>query len=400
MPVHKLTNPLKCYDWGSEDFIPGLLNIKPEINKTVAEMWMGAHPSASSLVESEDGNIPLAELIASQPDATLGISSHLDGNRLPYLFKVLAATKPLSIQAHPSKAQARLGFDRENNLSIPLDSPQRNYKDPNHKPELLCALTPFQALCGFRSYDQIIRNFASSFLSPLFSTYPAMQKFPDQLHWQKLFVELLYLSEERAALVCNSFEKALDADITFTDDVRTACRLLLRAFPNDAGALAPLYLNVFNLQPGEALFLPAGVPHAYLNGAGVELMANSDNVLRGGLTSKHIDREELTRVLDFSPYKGDKVLPVRDGLTEKWLCPAEEFQLQRLTLTTGEEFDFHNSSLPSIMLCSDGVAVINSPQEQISLLKGESVFVTANTPALAISGTATLWIATLPTAQN
>jgi mannose-6-phosphate isomerase len=266
----------------------------------------------------------------------------------PFLFKLLAAAKPLSIQAHPNLEQAREGFERENRAGIPLEAPRRNYKDPNHKPEIICALSPFTGMCGFRGPGEI-REGLEQFLAPAprslrrgFSPLLEALENPDGAAALREFLSALFglssgLRGELTAYILGCPADADSGEGPAEDKLRPSrmenTRRFAELYPEDPAIIAPFYLNLFSLEPGEAVFLRAGVPHAYLHGFGVELMANSDNVLRGGLTSKHVDVPELLRILDFSPGKPDIIGPPGGnrgggaGFTFRYPSPCEEFSL-------------------------------------------------------------------------
>lgn len=393
-----LDNPVMPYAWGSYTALADLLGQPRPSAEPQAELWLGAHPKAPSKVAHERG---LNDLIAEAPDQMLGADvAAAHGGRLPFLLKVLAAREPLSIQAHPSLAQAREGFARENRKGIPLDAPERNYRDDNHKPELICALTPFWALCGFRPPDQIVRlllRACDDSLKPLIARLQSgSAKEP-----LKAFLEgLLSLSPSRRHL-------ALEEMVTFCLSTREDAAhwrwipRLAQAYPGDIGALAPLFLNLVCLQPGEALFLPAGELHAYLEGTGIEIMANSDNVLRGGLTPKHVDLPELLAVLNFAPYPL-KVVTARDiaaGIAAfDAFCP--EFQLHLLFPDQGGGAIELVSPGPEILLCTAGDLEIETgaSEARLGVKKGAGVFIPAATPSYRIRGEGCVYRATVPAA--
>ncbi|HOR03528.1 MAG TPA: mannose-6-phosphate isomerase, class I [Candidatus Syntrophosphaera sp.] len=400
MGLHKLINPLKNYAWGSPDFIPRLLGKDPDPELPVAEMWMGAHPAGSSSLRTMEGGISLRDYIDTDPGRILGRGAVLAEGRLPFLLKVLAAERPLSIQAHPSEAQAMLGWKRENSLSLEPDSPLRNYRDPSAKPELLCALTEFIALCGFRAYREVAENLSAAGLGVCLKSYAPFAKHQNRNWFQRLILELLSLRENRLEDALTALKSSLREDSGLDPDIRDCCMLLLEYYPKDAGVFAPLYLNLFTLQPGEALFLATGVPHAYLRGAGIEIMGNSDNVLRGGLTQKHVDVEELARVLDFEPYSGGVVTLQADGpFSGSYPSPVQEFELRRIDLGGGWGQGYDVGRAPLIVFCADGSAILESRTSRLELVKGEAAFVSADVESLHFAGDGTLWLATLP-AQN
>lgn len=397
MGLYKLNNPLKHYAWGSPDFIPRLLGREPDPALPVAEMWMGAHPAGSSSLRTPQGEISLRDFIAAAPDRILGRGAELAEGQLPFLLKVLAAERPLSIQAHPSAAQARLGWERENSLNLAADSPLRNYRDPRAKPELLCALTEFTALCGFRAWSEVAENLRAAGLATCLKSYLAFATHQNRNWFQRLALELLSLREDALRSALAALKRALQDGSGLDPAIRDCCLLLLEFYPEDAGVFAPLYLNLFTLRPGEALFLAAGVPHAYLHGAGIEIMGNSDNVLRGGLTPKHVDGEELARILDFEPYVGK---PVEKDVVSPFSCiyrtPAREFELRNVTLVTGWSLVDNELRDPLIVFCGEGSATLSSGGENLDLETGEAAFVTADSRDLSMHGCAELWLAMLP----
>lgn len=391
--LHKLNAPLKNYAWGSAEFIPKVLGNAPQPGVPVAEMWLGAHPSDSSIL-AESG-LSLRELIASDPKASLGRGAALAEGELPFLLKVLAADEPLSLQAHPSAAQAKLGFERENSLGLPLDSPLRNYRDPLPKPELLCALTPFKAMCGFRPAGQIAKNLKDAGIDGFLRKYGVFERHPSPRSFADLGMELLNLGKQQLEQALHSLDAALQGE-TLDPAIRDCIAELRSRHPGDRGLLAPLYLNVFLLEPGEALFLEAGVLHAYLEGAGIEIMGNSDNVLRGGLTPKHIDSLELTRILDFRPYPGGILRPQKIGPgVEAYHTAAQEFELRRIDLH-GCGLALKMNDAPMILLCEEGSATLSTEAESLELGKGESAFVAASLERLELEGKGRLWLASLP----
>ena len=331
--VYKLRNTVKNYDWGSPEWIPALTGQKNPDNLPWAELWMGVHPMGPSRIflpgnPDENEGLLLSSLIAGDPEYFLGSETAHAYGTLPFLFKVLAAAKPLSIQAHPNLEQAREGFERENRGGIPLDAPHRNYKDPNHKPEIICALSPFASLCGFRGADETAELFEKLYLGisrtytpfnvPVISQdglealMTGLERAVAALRREgenplRAFLWEVFSFENQAVEILGTVVKAiypaLEKDFNENSDEWQLCSYLARLFPGDAGILAPLYLNIIELAPGEAMYIPAGVFHAYIHGLGIEIMADSDTVLRGGLTSKNIDINELFKILDFSEFK-------------------------------------------------------------------------------------------------
>jgi mannose-6-phosphate isomerase len=398
-----LDNPVMPYAWGSFTALADLLGQPRPSAEPQAELWLGAHPKAPSQAACEGGSRALNDLIAEAPDQMLGAAvATAHGGRLPFLLKVLAAREPLSIQAHPSLAQAREGFARENRKGIALDAPQRNYRDDNHKPELICALTPFWALCGFRPPDQIARLLLKACGDSLESLIAELQSSSSEASLKDFLKGLLSLSASRRNLV---LEETVSFCLTTLEDAahwRWIPRLA-QAYPGDIGALAPLFLNLVCLQPGEALFLPAGELHAYLEGTGIEIMANSDNVLRGGLTPKHVDLPELLAVLNFAPYPL-KVVTARDiaaGVAAfDAYCP--EFQLHMLFPSQNGGAIELTTRGPEILLCTAGDLEIKTgaSEAKLNVKKGAGVFIPAATPSYRISGEGCVYRASVPAAAS
>jgi mannose-6-phosphate isomerase len=313
---------------------------------------------------------------------------------LPFLLKVLAAEEPLSLQAHPSAEQAAEGFAREEARGIPRDAPERNYSDSSHKPELICALTDFHALAGFREPLRTVELLAALDAPSLKPYCTMLAAEPNADGLRTLFTTWITMPETavKVLLPC-----ALDACIALlrrdgscdggpTRDFRPECRAVLElaeAYPGDVGVLAAMLLNYIVLAPGEAMYLPAGNLHNYLRGTAVEISANSDNVLRGGLTAKHVDVPELLRVLDFSygallVQGGERRGPHETA----YHTPAEEFQLTRLEWAEGESTPLLlRSSSPQILLCTRGSAMLHSRDgERVSMCRGGSVWLPAEDP--------------------
>ncbi len=395
-----LKNEILEYPWGSKSFIPALLGIKPPYLKPQAELWMGAHKKAPSMVAVDNRWIPLNRLIEEHPDDILGrsVSEYFDG-KMPFLFKVLSAAKPLSIQAHPDKGQAEAGFKRENKNHMPLDAANRNYRDKNHKPELICALTEMWALKGFREPDEIIRLFeplekilGKGFISML-------KENPDKSGIRAFFMGLMNMERSKAAVLVNDAIKAIQPLRGKEKAYEWMYRLNIE-YPGDTGVLSPLYLNVLRLAPSEAIFLPARELHAYLSGSGLEIMANSDNVLRGGLTQKHIDVEELSNILSFSPDKPQVITGDKNGEFETiYNSRSEEFILSLITLSGHDPvYKKEGDRGIEIMLCTEGKATITDTFDgnSLDIKKGVSLLVPAAVRGYCIEGKATIYKASVP----
>jgi mannose-6-phosphate isomerase len=291
---------------------------------------------------------------------------------------VLAADEPLSLQAHPSSAQAAEGFARENAAGIPVDAPTRNYRDGSHKPELICALTEFHALVGFREIPQTLALLHALDVAELAPHVALLEAQPDAAGLRALFTTWITLPQSVLDRVVPALQTACvrlaqDGAGAFVREARMALELSER-YPGDAGVLAALLLNLAVLEPGEALYLPAGNLHAYLSGAGVELMANSDNVLRGGLTSKHVDVPELLRVLDFTPRRPPVLRGVDDGGWVRYDTDAAEFLLRRLDGDGEGDAAAVPDSGPRILLCTRGSALVRTAGDERTLGRGQALW--------------------------
>ncbi|GAA1480913.1 mannose-6-phosphate isomerase, class I [Gordonia sinesedis] len=391
---------MRPYAWGSRTAIASLRGTPVPSPHPEAELWFGAHPAGPARIVPADGAGPtgpdLLAAIEADPAHALGTSTMSRfGDRLPFLLKILAADEPLSLQAHPSSAQAREGFDRENALGLPLDARDRNYRDPWHKPELIVALTDFDALAGFRDPHrtiELLRELQVSELDPYLGMLVGQ---PDSNGLRALFTTWLTLPESSIKTLTPAVLAAAvlllgSGESDFAPELRTVLELG-ESYPNDPGVLAALLLNRIELAPGQGLYLPAGNLHAYLSGTGVEIMANSDNVLRGGLTPKHIDVPELLRVLDFHPVDVADLTPEVHtvGAERIYLTPAPEFQLSRIELDgTGLQ---HASSIcfdvpgPQILAVLSGAIEVRAPGDgSITVPAGRAVWLADDDPDVVV----------------
>lgn len=397
--IAELKNTVQNYAWGSLTAIADLLGVSNPTDIPQAELWMGAHPKAPSEVQFNGRWMSLIDLIDKYPEDILGKTvAQKFNNTLPYLFKVLAAARPLSIQAHPNSVQAKEGFHRENSLGIPLNAPHRNYRDDNHKPECICALTPFWALCGFRKISTIISNFKANCPKGLKYELTALKMNQTSEGLKHFFSILLTLSADRRqsiiAEALSNVRQRAGEDATYKWIMK-----LSNAYPHDTGILSPLLLNLICLEPGQVIFLGPGQLHAYLDGVGIELMANSDNVLRGGLTDKHVDVSELLKVLHFDAHEVTFLEPVKINKHERvYSCPAEEFILSIITLNENESYFRANGRSVEILLCTAGRAeLMNMDSNKILALKrGMSVIIPAAVKDYNIKGQATFYKAAVP----
>ncbi len=397
MPVYRLKNPVQHYDWGTIDAIPRLLGIENPSRRPFAELWMGAHPKAPSTARTREGDIPLSDLIAYSPETALGPPIRRRfGSSLPFLFKVLSAALPLSIQAHPSRQKAEKGFERENLASIPLDAPERNYRDPNHKPEMVVALQEFEGLCGFRPMDQIVRLVRAALPREYRSIVGPLERNPGKVELSVLFYRFITFSENKKRDILYYTERRIKRALEVEKDMEIRRVLgwvltLMAIYPGDIGALAPFILNLFRLEPGQALYIRPGQIHAYFKGTVLEIMANSDNVLRGALTSKHVDVPELLSVLSFDPESLSpfEAVPVDDSVRE-YPSRAEDFRLDRILLAGGRSAGRRLPG-PEILLCLDGSVEVSDETEietarPLRLGKGGCAFVPAGSERYALRG--------------
>ena len=385
-----LQGVIRTYAWGSRTAIAEFTGRPSPAVHPEAELWLGAHPGDPALLESPAGNVSLLEAIGSDPEGQLGVAVRDEfGDRLPFLVKVLAAEEPLSLQAHPSARQAREGYQREQQRGLPVNSPVRNYRDPNHKPELLVALSDFHALAGFRPADRSVALMRALNVPALRPYIALLTDVPGELGADGLravFTTWITLPQPDLDVLIPAVLEAAVAYIRsgateFTAEVRTVLELGER-YPGDAGVLAAMLLNRISLVPGQGIYLSAGNLHSYLHGVGMEVMANSDNVLRGGLTPKHVDVPELLRVLDFTPVGDVRVGTRTDGIETVYETPAAEFAASVLTLENtdlGHEVDAparHDG--PQILVCTRGSVIARSKSDEVRLDRGSSAWVAAD----------------------
>ena len=394
--ILKMQNTIQPYAWGSRHGLAEFMGESEPSDNPKAELWMGAHPKAPSKVWLAGRWQSLDKVIEEDPRGVLGVeTASRHANRLPYLLKVLAADEPLSIQAHPSEQQAREGFKHENDQGIPLSAGHRNYKDSNHKPECICAMTPFWGVCGFRPTTEMLPLVKTIWPKGDAATDALLGLLEDRQNLALFFEKLMTLDEDaRHALLDQVIDRATpiaDQHAVFDWVLR-----LHRRYPYDIGVLSPVLLNLFCLQPQEALFLPACQLHAYFEGMGIEIMANSDNVLRGGLTPKHVDVPQLLQILDFEAMPLDLMKPAVIGPVEyRYPSQAEEFVLSRLVVSDTIPYISPESNRRSaeILLCTDGEASVctRESEKTLTIPKGQSVLVPAGISGYAIGGQATLY---------
>lgn len=395
--IFKLTGKVQDYAWGGKDFIPQLLGLQ-STEKTAAEYWLGAHQSAPSQVMKEEGGISLKQLISDHADETIGNNVNEAFGRLPYLLKVLDVKDMLSIQVHPSKIEAEKGFAKENDEGLSLNDPKRNYKDDNHKPELMLALGDFWLLHGFKAKDQLIEVLRSApeleQLVAIFENggyeglYHTVMQLPQQKVnsiLQPLLDRIVPLYKENKLNKSQEDFWAARAALTYN-----------RGADIDRGIFSIYFLNLVQLKKGEAIFQDAGILHAYLEGQNIEIMANSDNVLRGGLTPKNIDIAELMKHLTFEPVDPWIIQGTVENGERVYKTPADDFELSSFELNQGESASF-NTETADIVLVTDGRVQLECASQSLELQKGESAVVFAARPArLQASARSVVFRATVP----
>ncbi|HEV3168687.1 MAG TPA: mannose-6-phosphate isomerase, class I [Actinocrinis sp.] len=392
-----LRNTVQTYAWGSATAIPELLGVGNPDGAPQAELWMGAHPSAPSNVVRGEGGMPLDAVIADDPVGELGAEvAGRFGGRLPFLLKVLAAQKALSIQLHPDREQAQAGFAAEEARGVPRNARERVYVDDWPKPEVLCALTPFEVLAGLRPAPQAADVLDGLGVKELNDLVRALRSDPEPATVGRTLAVVLGWPEGRLRdeLVQRVLEGAAKAAGRGGEHKAAyeAVGRIAADHPGDVGVVCSLLMNHAVVEPGQALFMAAGGVHAYIRGTGVELMANSDNVIRAGLTPKHIDIPELMRVLD--PAVPVPTLTARrtgPGV-EEFDTPVPEFRLRRLT-PDGASLDVPAPGLPRILLCVDGEAEVSADGRSLTIGRGQSCYLSARDVAATVSGDALLFLA-------
>lgn len=392
--IFPLRGAVQHYDWGGFDFIPDLIGKDNPEQKPYAELWMGAHLLAPSQIVQQNSSVSLDKFILQSPKVALGekVIQHF-GNSLPYLFKVLDVREMLSIQAHPTKAQAEQGFKRENDQGIPLNAPNRTYRDNNHKPEIMVALTDFWLLHGFRPIVDIERAFQEI---PEFA--PLAPFFKDR-DLQRLYRSVMEIPQSDVDdLLEPLLERLAKEEPT---DQKSPDYWALRAAQDhprkdggfDRGIFSIYLLNIVHLFPGEGIYQGAGVPHAYMDGVNVELMSSSDNVFRGGLTTKHMDVPELLKSLVFESVTPQILQGEQISATERvYFTPAPDFELSEITISESEVHTNPNVYAPEIFIVLDGEADVNQTEtfnrgEIFLVLPGASYEISAREPTILYKAT-------------
>ncbi|WP_392508143.1 mannose-6-phosphate isomerase, class I [Naumannella halotolerans] len=373
--MYRLSGQVQHYAWGTTDAIAELLGT-PATGEPQAEYWLGAHSSAPSKLSDGRG----LDIAITEHPALLGESVRRRfGDRLPFLLKILSAAKALSLQAHPSRSQAEEGYRAEESAGLARDAVERNYRDDWPKPEAIIARTEFSGLCGFRSVAAA-REALNLFNAPR----ELVTELSGAAPLEHAFLAALELTERQVRKVVDTAHTYAEAGGPAGRDARTVLQLA-RDFPDDPGIVAALMLNRVDLQPGEALFLGAGNMHAYLHGTGIEIMANSDNVLRGGLTPKHIDVAELSRVVDFSPEVPRVLHPVPEGPgISRYPTPAPEFAIWEVRDPVAASVPATDA--PRILLSVAGDLRLTGTGQELTLETGQAVFLPAG-EAVTVDGT-------------
>ena len=383
--ILSLECPVRHYDWGSRSALARLLGRRPS-GRPEAELWMGAHPQAPSVARAGARRVALDRLIGEHPAETLGRAA-LDGHgaTLPFLFKVLALGKPVSVQAHPTRARAVRGFEAEQRAGVPLDAPHRSYKDRGHKPEVMMALEPMVVLSGIRPLDEIHAALTAAGVGDLAAPAASAGVRDAAEAIGRLLRATLALDDTAGARLHRRLVDGVARDTAEGALLAT----LAEHYPDDPTVIAALLLNLFELRPEEALYTPPGQLHAFVSGAGIELMANSDNVLRAGLTSKHVDVDELLAAADLRPAAPARVVPRPESAAERvYPAPAEEFLLSVIDLEVGGSFTPRGPEV--LLLLGDG-AHLQWLGGSLTLRRGDAAFVPASVAAYAAQGTGRLY---------
>jgi mannose-6-phosphate isomerase len=377
--IFKLKGKVQHYAWGGYDYIPHWLGVNNDAHKPCAEYWMGAHPSASSVIEKDGKEISLNELIKQHPAETISQKVFDAFGELPYLFKILDVKDMLSIQVHPTKAEAGKGYDAEEAAGILLSAPHRNYKDRNHKPEVMVALSDFWLLHGFKSEEKLSDTLTSV------AAFKGMDEVFKTSGYKGLYKHVMEMPQAEVntllmPLVNDALQQKAAGKLNKTQPEWWVCKLFDSNEVKsdlDRGIFSIYFFNIVNAKEGEAVFQGAGIPHAYLEGQNVELMANSDNVLRGGLTPKHVDVPELLKHTAFEP-----VIPnIMEGDELKageriYPCPVPDFGISKIDLYKDDAYTATTSSMEILVVMEGSLTVKGSVT--VEAHKGEVVGILAN----------------------
>jgi mannose-6-phosphate isomerase len=397
--IRRLEGRVRHYDWGSRERLAAFRGEPVPAPEPEAELWFGSHPVACARVEEGGDRVPLDAWIARDPEGVLGRDVvQRFGARLPFLAKLLAVERPLSLQVHPDARRAREGFEREERAGIPLDAALRCYRDPHAKPEFVCALDRFAVLLGFRPLREVAERLELAGLGDRLAHLADLRRRPGPETWRAVLGELLLLPRD----ACRELLAAAGGRIRAAGcpaEVGAWLERLSTAFPDDVGALAPLFLEHRVLEPGEALFLPPGQLHTYLDGLALEVMASSDNVVRAGLTSKHVDREEFLRIADFAPRAARPLAPSPVSATELvFATGADEFRVARIDVRPDAPHGCDAVCGVEVLVCVEGAARVvgRGDAGHCALPRGAAALVPAASPGYAVEGDARVYRVSVP----
>ncbi len=394
-PFYPLKGFIQNYDWGGKNYISELLN-KPNAEQVPeAELWLGDHPKGPAKATTEHGSVPLTELVRRHSKEILGPEvANRFNHRLPFLFKVLDVNKMLSIQAHPSKEEAERGFELEEQAGIPVTAFHRNFRDNNHKPEIMVALTPFWLLHGFLPMDQIKVNFRRV------KSWSALSDSIEKLTLRQAYQLIMEMPQSQVNKLLSGLQQELNGQSFTKNQPEYWAGIALQDYTSpdghyDRGVFSIYMMNIVELAAGEGIFQEAGIMHAYLEGVNIELMANSDNVFRGGLTPKHVDVDQLLKHLKFIPVEPEILKGEAENRFEKhYPAPVEDFLLSAVELPGGETFTSKSAVGPRIFLILEGEITV---QNQETLRKGDSFLVpNGKSPRLKAEKPSRLFRASLP----
>ena len=396
----KIEPAVKFYEWGSTESIQNLTGKAELKGKTAAELWMGDHQSGPNMIKEGNELIPLHNLVKEEGEKLIGEKAYKNfGGKIPFLFKVLAAAKPLSIQSHPSKQQAEEGFERENILEIPLDDFTRGYKDNNHKPEIILALTDFKMMKGFRDFELIKDNFRKYCGKTSDFLFEGLEDFSEKRKLKTFFERILNGCASGCGRMIDEALKNAEKGENKDSLISEMIKKFSVYYPGDTGILSPLFLNCGMIKKGEAVYIPAGELHAYVEGTGIELMANSDNVFRGGLTPKHIDKEELGKILVYKAAEIKKTDKVSKNNETLFITESDEFLLSEITVEENSKYISDSERNIDILICYEGeaeAAALNAEDSVIKVKKGECFAVPSSAGSYSITGRGTFYKATVP----
>lgn len=378
--IYQLKGCIQPYVWGGKHYIANLLNVT-NAQEPYAEYWLGAHTSAPSQLLITNGEISLLDFLHKNPTALGTQSRQLFGDNLPYLLKILDVANPLSIQLHPTKEQAEIGFAQENAASIPLNDPKRTYKDDNHKPEMMIALSDFWLLHGFKTKAKILDTLRQRPSLADLATKLASQNLAD------FYADIMLATQDQLAQwllpIIEGQQKAYEQNQLAMQDpdywvLYTLHAMQISRDNLDAGLMSFYLFNIVNLQVGEGIFQAAGVPHAYLRGQNIELMACSDNVIRGGLTPKHVDIEQLLKIIDCSEIIPQIIAPAPKNQVYTYPTPIADFALSNMPYAKNTEISDRTLN-GSILLVMAGEITLEAAQQKLTLKQGEAAFIEADT---------------------